>query len=380
MPQYSRPAGPSFVSDGRLVVAVDEAGRNVGDTLYVIDPATGAVQARVPGVGDLPEASPDGKSVYSTLDTSLGIIDLATIGWHPAVDRIAGTDRYSTSVAVSTTMFPEGAPVAYVVSGEGFADALSASTAAAERGGPLLLTPRGSIPSQVLAELKRLQPKRIVVVGGPASVAPAAVSALKALGVPVAVLSGADRYATARAVIDDTWPEGAEHVFVASGASFPDALSAASAAHSVDAPLLIVPGAAAHLDATTTSLLKGAGASRFTIVGGPVGVTAGIAADLAKSGSVERLAGADRFETSAAVNEAAFPSPDRVYLASGVQFPDALSGGVLAALNDAPLFVVPPSCIPTRVADRLAAVPTSAVTLVGGKSALTERAGLLGIC
>ena len=95
---------------------------------------------------------------------------------------------------------------------------------------------------------------------------------------------------------------------------------------------------------------------------------------------MRRLAGFDRYATSAAVNAAVFPEPAEVYLASGAQFPDALAGGALAGAMDSPLFVVPPGCVPPGVAARLADVPTTSVTLVGGVSSLNARAQALGIC
>lgn len=383
---------PFFLADGRLGVSVNEYGGDSSITLYLIDPQSLAVLVRVPHAGGQQIVSPDGDVVYGVAENpvitpsgfernpAVSIVDLDVADWHPAVDRVAGADRFRTAVAASLRAFPAGAAVAFVVSGANFADALSATSAASERGGPLLLTERDRVPSSVLAELRRLHPEGIVVVGGPASVGPAAVAQLKALKVPVTVLGGIDRYATARAVVADTWPKGADHVYVANGATFPDALSAAPAAAATDSPLLIVNGRGGSLDAPTRALLDDLHVTSFTVVGGPAGVSEGVANALAERGSVERLAGMDRYATSAAVSEAAFPAPEHVFMASGGQFPDALSGGVVAVMAGSPLYIVPPACIPVSTAEWLAAVPISAVTLFGGPAALSERAGALGIC
>lgn len=101
-----------------------------------------------------------------------------------SVLRLAGPDRYSTAVAISKSAFPTpGVPIVYVASGTGFADALAGAAAAGHRGGPVLLTASSSMSPAVIAELKRLDPQRVVVLGGPAVVSSNVVKQIKtALG------------------------------------------------------------------------------------------------------------------------------------------------------------------------------------------------------
>ena len=96
------------------------------------------------------------------------------------VSRISGNNRYATAVEVSKKAFPKGAPVAYVVSGAQFADALSVGPLAGTQG-PILLTERDSLPPVTVKELQRLKPKEIVIVGGPAAVSVAVENQLKKL-------------------------------------------------------------------------------------------------------------------------------------------------------------------------------------------------------
>jgi LmbE family N-acetylglucosaminyl deacetylase len=86
------------------------------------------------------------------------------------ISRGAGADRYATSAAISAASFAPGVPVVYVASGEAFPDALSAAPVAGPGGGPVLLVTPSGIPASIRAELVRLKPSRIVVVGGPASI------------------------------------------------------------------------------------------------------------------------------------------------------------------------------------------------------------------
>ena len=80
--------------------------------------------------------------------------------------RLDGTDRYETAVKISRTIFPVSAGTAVLVSGENYPDGLVAGATAARLGAPVLLTTRSSLPPLTAAELKRLNPKQILLVGG----------------------------------------------------------------------------------------------------------------------------------------------------------------------------------------------------------------------
>jgi putative cell wall-binding protein len=85
---------------------------------------------------------------------------------------MAGADRYTTAVALSKATFAANSVgTVYVATGRSFPDGLSAGPVAGLRGGPLLLVPGTSLPSTVAAELRRLDPTSIVLVGGPGVVA-----------------------------------------------------------------------------------------------------------------------------------------------------------------------------------------------------------------
>jgi putative cell wall-binding protein len=87
-----------------------------------------------------------------------------------SVVRWSGADRFETSAAISRAAFPDGSGTAFVSSGRVFADALSGAPVAGARRAPTLLVESESIPAPIAAELRRLHPQTIVVVGGRASV------------------------------------------------------------------------------------------------------------------------------------------------------------------------------------------------------------------
>ncbi|WP_130011938.1 cell wall-binding repeat-containing protein [Serinicoccus sediminis] len=82
-----------------------------------------------------------------------------------ADDRLWGDDRYRTAVAVSQVFEPD-VPLVYIASGRSLSDALAGSALAGHQGVPVLLTKPTQLPSATLAELERLSPQRVVVLGG----------------------------------------------------------------------------------------------------------------------------------------------------------------------------------------------------------------------
>ncbi|MGD8195619.1 cell wall-binding repeat-containing protein [Herbiconiux sp. P18] len=181
------------------------------------------------------------------------LVERALATYSSSVTRVAGADRYAVSAGVSEAAFPDGADVAYVASGAVFADALSASAAAGLEGGPVLLTKKEVTPPEVLAELTRLKPNVVIVLGGTNTVDESVVAALQATWAVIRV-GGADRYAVSAAVSARSFGDDVYTVYVASGEVFPDALSGSAAAIVNDAPVLLVqkdaiPGTvAAELD------------------------------------------------------------------------------------------------------------------------------------
>lgn len=300
-----------------------------------------------------------------------------------SVSRLAGPDRYATAAEISGE-FASGVPVVYLSTGTNYPDALSAAAAAAAQGGPLLLTTPNSLPGVIADELERLDPALVVVVGGTGVVSNRVVNAVRAV-VPDATVrrdSGVNRYATSRVIADRAFATAAT-AFVATGANFPDALSASAAGGALDAPVILVDGASSRLDGATLDLLDDLGVTSVTIVGGTGAVSRGIEDDLDDvfgASNVQRRSGADRFTTSVAINAATFDDADTVYLATGLGFADALAGAALAGGEPGPLFVVPRTCVPQAVLSEIVDLGARSVVLFGGTAVLTSRVAALQRC
>ncbi|GAA2238615.1 cell wall-binding repeat-containing protein [Herbiconiux moechotypicola] len=298
-------------------------------------------------------------------------------------DRVTGADRYEVAVNVSARAYPSGAYTVFVATGANYPDALSAGPAAAMLNAPLLLTPSDGLPGLVRTEIERLQPGRIVVVGGPNSVSGAVVDDLKSIQANTVRIDGADRFEVSRALSEFAFGPSSQTAYVATGTNFPDALSAGAAAASAYGPVLLVNGGASSLDSATVATLTSLGVKNIVIAGGPNSVSPGIEASLGSvSGvtSVVRDGGTDRYAASAAINTRAFPTAGRAFLATGLKFPDALAGSAWAGAIGAPLYVVTSECVPQATLAAMSAQGVTHVTLLGGPATLTTSVESLTPC
>ncbi len=197
----------------------------------------------------------------------LTALDAYTTG---SVSRVAGADRYATAASISHAAFAS-ASVVYVATGENYPDALAAGAVAAAARAPLLLVRAGSIPASTLAELKRLDPDRVVIVGSTAAVGTGVAGSLASFG-PVTRVSGSDRYASAAALSAASFAaNGPKTVYVATGKAFPDGLTAGPIAGMRNGPLLLVPGTS--LPGVVAAELKRLDPTNIVIVGGPNAVS-----------------------------------------------------------------------------------------------------------
>lgn len=314
-----------------------------------------------------------------TLDYYDGVVSEI---WPTATSRVSSTDRFATSVAIAQASYPTTAPIVFVASGTNYPDALSAGPAAAVSGGPLLLTAPTSLPQEVADEIASLAPAKIVVVGGPNAVSDAVVTRLAQIA-PTQRVFGADRFDTSRTIVKDFFPGGAADVFVATAANFPDALAAGAAAGSQGFPLLLVNGSATTVDDPTNALIHSLRPTRILVAGGTSAVSQALAYQLSLITLTTRLSGTDRFGTAAAVDEFVYPASRTVsnaLIATGMNFPDALSASAWAASTKSPLFVAAPTCVPARTLGDIIQRKSPEVTVVGGTSALTPAIDQLTSC
>lgn len=288
------------------------------------------------------------------------------------VRRLSGAGRVETAVAISEATFAPGVPVAYVATAAGFPDALAAGPLAASQGGPILLTDRDVLHDAARAELQRLRPGRIVVLGGEGVVSPQVHTALASLtDGEVARLAGPHRYATAAAIAAQ-FPAGQPIVFVATGESFPDALAGGARAGAVDAPIVLVGHG--DIPAESRQALERLAPTDIVVLGGTGAVSEAVEAQLVglAEGSVERVSGATRSETSAAISQWFTAPLDTVVLATGSNYPDALAGTPAAVARCAPILLVDEGHIPLPVAAELGRLAPLEIVVLGGPGVISD--------
>lgn len=208
---------------------------------------------------------------------------------------------------------------------------------------------------------------------------------LYALSVPVERTSGPTRYDTAVELSKANW-DSASWVVLATGANFADAACAAPLANALGGPLLLVPQGGvpqAVLD-EISRLAEGAGGignMHVVIIGSPRAVPG--SAETALSGlgvtadRIERLAGWNRYDTARLVAlrfKAARGgvNPTKAFLATGDNFPDALSVSGIAAELDAPVLLVRRSYIPTPTAAAIEALGNPQLIAVGSSKVISD--------
>jgi putative cell wall-binding protein len=277
------------------------------------------------------------------------------VDYSASITPVEGSDRYATAVAASREAFTDGSvTTAIIASGENWPDALGASALAGAVAGPVLLTPAGTLPDIVAAEVARLGAAEVIVIGGEQAVSEAVVDALHALGsIETTRLGGADRYATATMVAREAHARakasGADAdatVFVATGTNFPDALAASPIAYAHVRPILLTNPAG--LSAETSATLTDIGVTAAVILGGEGAVPSQLATGLAGllgAENVSRVSGEDRYATALALATHADAACCLTYsgaaVASGMGFADALGGGVMAGRLGTVLLLTP---------------------------------------
>jgi len=290
------------------------------------------------------------------------------------IARLDGDDRFDASAAISSANFDPGVATVYVANGLNFPDALSGAPVAAKDGAPILLLTPTRIPASIEAELARLKPARIVVLGGVNSVSEQVAQWLNKFTTGgVSRLAGADRFDASAAISAKNFAVGATTVYVANGLNFPDALSGAPVAAKDGAPVLLVTPTLipASIEAELARLKPG----RIVVLGGVNSVSKEVAGWLQKftTGTVTRLAGPDRFDASADISANNFAAPiETVYVANGLNFPDALSGAPVAALGSAPILLVTPTSIPPSIVAELKRLNPAQIIILGGVASVSN--------
>jgi putative cell wall-binding protein len=253
------------------------------------------------------------------------------------VQRIEGADRYKTAIAISKSAWVKSDNVV-IATGSNFPDALSASPLAKQLDSPILLVGK-QLDKDVENEITRLEAKKAYIVGGEDVVSKDISKQLEGKGLEVIRLAGHDRYGTAFEIANHMAEnfEISGQIAVATGENFPDALSIAPIAAACNMPILLTNKS--YLSDSVIKYLDSHKTTKSYVIGGK-----DVIYDKAieKLPNAERVYGDDRYKTNIAIlNKFSDKlNYEKTYIATGLDFPDALTGSALAPKTNSPIILV----------------------------------------
>lgn len=313
-------------------------------------------------------------------ETACAATDSVTFTWvqddEKQVERWAGPDRYGTAADIAEQWAP-GVDLVYVATGVDYPDALPAGALAGLQDAPMLLVRQDSIPAVTAAALDRLDPARIVILGGTPTISAGVEAALADFATAdtpdeVSRLAGADRYATAREVAAEFGTD-VPVVYVAKATDFPDALAGAARTGLEGGPVLLTKTDA--LPSATRAALTAADPARIVVLGDEESVSGPVATALADytDGAVTRHAGDDRYHTAALV-AADYDSPaNAVFIATGDRFPDALTVGPAAVGLESPVLLTKLDSLPASTVAELERLNPARIVVLGDENSVSEE-------
>ena len=275
------------------------------------------------------------------------------------VERISGTDRYETCVNISKKAY-KSSEVAILASGQKIQDALASGGVAAKLKAPLLLTQKDRLPSVVLDELKRLNVKKIILVGGQESISSSLENQLDNI-YKVERVSGRDRYETSIKLAEVINKDTKQENIIVNGNTV-DALTAGAVAAKLNRSIILTNG---------VNLPEGA--NRVVNPASPNNIIIGGISSINIEGlKGERIAGSDRYETSKKIAEKYYAGKtNKALLANGVNSIDALSAINLAVSENAPVLLTAYDSLDNDVSKFLEN-NTNKVYVLGGYQSISD--------
>ena len=275
------------------------------------------------------------------------------------VERISGTDRYETCVNISKKAY-KSSEVAILASGQKIQDALASGGVAAKLKAPLLLTQKDRLPSVVLDELKRLNVKKVILVGGQESISKSLENQLDNM-FKVERVSGKDRYETSIKLAEELNKDNKQENIIVNGNTV-DALTAGAVAAKLNRSIILTNG---------VNLPEGA--NRVVNPTSPNNIIIGGVSSINIEGlKGERIAGSDRYETSKKIAEKYYAGKtNKALLANGVNSIDALSAINLVVSENAPVLLTAYDSLDNDVSKFLEN-NTNKVYVLGGYQSISD--------
>jgi alpha-tubulin suppressor-like RCC1 family protein len=254
----------------------------------------------------------------------------------PVSFRLSGQTRTQTAIAIADEGWNYDSDTVVLVRDDDFPDALAGTPLAYGLNAPILLTNSKILSPETKVEIADLRAKNVIILGGTAVVSSNIEAQLKQ-NYSVTRLAGYDRYETSKVIaeymLDNGYAQPGKAV-IANGLQFPDALAVSSLAAYQKIPILLTDPKV--LPSSIQQALTDLKPTQTIIVGGTAVVSSAIEKQLSNP---VRYGGFDRYETAALIAQGMGANLNIMYLATGLQFPDALAGSVLAARTNSPIIL-----------------------------------------
>lgn len=282
------------------------------------------------------------------------------------VSRIYGKDRIDTSIQIAKS-YIKTSEFAILANQNNFPDSLSATVLSKKFNAPILLTDAKKSDKSLIQEIKRLQTKYFVKIGGEKSISNEVAKQLLPEKSKVRSFKGADRYATNAEIIKEF--KDADTCIIASGENFADSLSIGAYATKNGYPIVLVQKN--KINDVTKQALKNSKIKKCYIVGGENSVSKSLEKELPQV--IERIAGNDRYETSLKIADKFYKDAKGAYLASGEVFADSLAINPIAAKFDVPLILTPKDKLPQKTLEYLDNSKIIQVAIIGGEKTVSKQ-------
>lgn len=282
------------------------------------------------------------------------------------VSRIYGKDRIDTSIQIAKS-YIKTSEFAILANQNNFPDSLSATVLSKKFNAPILLTDAKKSDKSLIQEIKRLQTKYFVKIGGEKSISNEVAKQLLPEKSKVRSFKGADRYATNAEIIKEF--KDADTCIIASGENFADSLSIGAYATKNGYPIVLVQKD--KINDVTKQALKDSKIKKCYIVGGENSISKSLEKELPQV--IERIAGNDRYETSLKIADKFYKDAEGAYLASGEVFADSLAINPIAAKFDVPLILTPKDKLPQKTLEYLEKSKIIQVAIIGGEKTVSKQ-------
>lgn len=188
-------------------------------------------------------------------------------------------------------------------------------------------------------------------------------------------IAGSNRVDTVNQIALAGYPHGTETVIITRSDDFPDALAGVPLAKKHAAPILITDPNELELGVIETlNTLK---PTTAIILGGEGAISQTVETQLREilpwTDDIQRIAGEDRFETAALIAQQ-FSPEGNIAIATGMDFPDALSMASAAASTNIPLLLIAKDKVPEITIQAMQELQPTGIYLAGGENSISPQA------